>query len=62
MRVLLDTCAVSELISKIPNQNLLDFISSIDEAKLYLSVITIGEIQSGIHSLRDKKKKEKLYE
>lgn len=36
------------------------FISDLDEERLYLSVITIGEIKSGIEKLDDGKKKETL--
>jgi len=38
----------------------MDFISNLDEEKLYLSVITIGEIKSGIEKLDNGRKKEKL--
>ena len=60
MKYLLDTNIISELISKTPNRQVVDFILSIDEESLYLSVITIGEIKAGIEKLDDGKKKEKL--
>ena len=60
MNYLLDTNIISELISKNPNKKVTDFILSLDEEKLYLSVITIGEIKSGIEKLDDGRKKEKL--
>ncbi len=60
MNYLLDTNIISELISKSPNQKVIDFILSIDEESLYLSVITVGEIKAGIEKLEDGKKKDKL--
>ncbi len=60
MNYLLDTNVISELISKQPNKNVLSFIQELDEDNIYLSVITIGEIKSGIENLKDQIKKEKL--
>ena len=58
MKYLLDTNIISEFISKKPNQKVLDYVSSLDENNIYLSVITIGEIRFGIEKL-DKEKQEK---
>ncbi len=60
MRYLLDTNIISELVAKQPNQNVLDFISAIEEKDTYLSVITIGEIKSGIENIKSIEKKIKL--
>ncbi len=60
MKYLLDTNIISELVAKHPNQNVLDFISSIDEKDTHLSVITIGEIKFGIENLKNIEKKAKL--
>ena len=60
MNYLLDTNIISELISKTPNNKVTDFILNLDEKNLYLSVITIGEIKSGIEKLDNGRKKEKL--
>ena len=60
MKYLLDTNIISELISKQPNQQVVDFLSSINENDTYLSVITIGEIKSGIENVKTIEKKEKL--
>ena len=51
MKYLLDTNIISEFISKVPNEKVLNFIDSIDECDIYLSVITIGEIKVGIEKL-----------
>lgn len=60
MKYLLDTNIISELISKQPNQKVLEFISSLREDDTYLSVITIGEIKSGIENVKSIERKEKL--
>jgi len=57
---ILDTNIISELISKKPNFEVLDFIQKLDENEVYLSVITIGEIKSGIEKLDNGTKKENL--
>jgi tRNA(fMet)-specific endonuclease VapC len=60
MRYLLDTCAISELVSKQPNQRVVDWIDGIDPETVYLSVITVGEIRKGIEKLSDSKRKSVL--
>lgn len=60
MNYLLDTNIISELTSKNPNSAVLDFINSLDEKNVFLSVITIGEIKAGIEKVKDVEKKEKL--
>ena len=51
MIYLLDTNVISELIAKQPSQQVIDFVANLDEARVYLSVITIGEVQRGIMRL-----------
>jgi toxin FitB len=55
MPYLLDTCIVSELRKPGINPGVLAWISSIDPSEAFLSVLTIGEIRSGIelHRLRN---------
>lgn len=60
MKYLLDTNIISEFISKKPNQKVLEFITSLDENHVFLSVITIGEIKFGIEKVKSEKKKETL--
>lgn len=62
MRYLLDTCAISELVAKQPNQRVIDWIDSVDPETVHLSVITIGEIRKGIEKLPDSKRKSTLQE
>lgn len=51
MSYLLDTCVISELVSKQPNQNVVTWIDAQSESELYLSVVTFGEITKGINKL-----------
>lgn len=62
MRFLLDTCVISELATKQPDPGVIRWVDSIDEEKLYLSVITIGEIKKGIEKLPDSRRKAVLEE
>ena len=57
---LLDTCLLSELIRKEPNQGVLDWIKDKEESSLFLSVLTIGEIRKGILKLKPSTKKKEL--
>jgi toxin FitB len=60
MSFLLDTCVISELVAKQPNPAVLQWVDSVDENILFLSVITIGEIKRGIEKLPDSKRKSVL--
>jgi predicted nucleic acid-binding protein len=55
MPYLLDTCIVSELRKPGINPGVLAWISSINANEAFLSVLTVGEIRSGIelHRLRN---------
>jgi len=48
---LIDTCVVSELIKDKPDRRVAKWVDGCDEESLYLSVLTIGEIQKGIARL-----------
>ena len=60
MIFLLDTCIVSELTRPKPNQCVADWIRSEPETKLYLSVLTIGELRKGIDKLPKSHKRNKI--
>lgn len=60
MKYLLDTNVISELISKQPSQNVVDWVDGLDPASIYISVITIGEIRKGIEKLPVSKRREQL--
>jgi len=50
---LLDTNVISELRKKKPHPAVVNWLLSIDDSQLYLSAITIGEIQAGIELTRE---------
>ena len=60
MNYLLDTCVVSELVAKKPNPRVVEWVDQVEEARLCLSVITIGEIRKGIDQLADSRRKSTL--
>ena len=62
MRYLLDTCVISELVARQPDPDVLSWIDSVDEEKLYLSAITIGEIKKGIEKLSGSARRDTLAE
>jgi toxin FitB len=61
MKYLLDTCIISELIKDDPDAKVVEWISEIPEASLFLSVLTLGEIHKGIEKLPESKRKDKLH-
>ncbi len=60
MSFLLDTCVISELVRPVPDVGVVQWIEKHDEFDLYLSVITLGEIQKVISRLSSGKKKSRL--
>lgn len=60
MTFLLDSCVISELVAKRPNRAVVQWIDGIEEEKLYLSVITIGEIKKGIDKLANSARRDTL--
>lgn len=50
---LLDTNVVSELRKPRPHGGVVAWLESVEEAQLYLSAVTIGEIQAGIELTRE---------
>jgi len=60
VKYLLDTCLISEVSKKEPNPNVLLWLDKQDESALYLSVLTIGELQKGISKLPDNARKAEL--
>ncbi len=57
---LLDTNCISELICVRPAQRVLDWMDAADESLLYLSVLTGGEIRTGIAQLVQSKRRTQL--
>ena len=57
MKYLLDTNVISALVAKQPAVEVIDWLDSIDDSLIYLSVVTIGEIKKGIERLPDSARK-----
>ncbi|HPX62252.1 MAG TPA: type II toxin-antitoxin system VapC family toxin [Deltaproteobacteria bacterium] len=60
MKYLLDTCLISELVKKKPDEGVVSWLDSSDEHALFLSVLTLGELQKGISKLQDCDRKNDL--
>ena len=62
MRFLLDTCVISEVTKPKPSPEVITWLDRQMELSLFLSVITIGELQKGISKLPDSRKRQQLQE
>ena len=51
--ILLDTVVVSELRKARPNPRVLEWMRGLREADVFLSAVTVGEIERGIRQVRD---------
>ena len=60
MNYLLDTCVLAEFKKPQPEQKVIDWIDNQIEAALFLSVVTIGEIQKGISASAVSKRRKEL--
>jgi hypothetical protein len=60
MKLLIDTCIVSELRKPHIDHHLKDALTPFQDSDLFLSVITIGEIAKGITLLNESQKKKDL--
>lgn len=60
MKVLLDTCTLSELRLPKPDAGVASAIRDLDSDDLFVSAITIGEIVKGVALLQDGQKKRQL--
>ncbi len=60
MNYLLDTCVLSELTKKNPDQSVKTWIINRHETSLFISVLVLGEIQKGISKLEPSKKRAEL--
>jgi predicted nucleic acid-binding protein len=57
---LLDTNVISELIKARPAPKVVHWVDSVDESLLFLSVLTLGEIEKGIAALAPVSKRRRL--
>ncbi len=57
---LLDTNCVSELVRPRPDRHVIEWMDAANEATLYLSVLTLGEIRKGLAALAQGTRRAKL--
>jgi len=57
---LLDTCVLSEFARRKPEEKVIRWVDSIDEEKIFISVITLGQIQRGVERLPESARKTEL--
>jgi len=60
VRYLLDTCVISEMTKKRPSAKVLTWLDAQEELTLFLSVITLGELQKGVSKLPTSRKRGRL--
>ncbi|MGE3536607.1 MAG: type II toxin-antitoxin system VapC family toxin [Candidatus Tectimicrobiota bacterium] len=60
MRYLLDTCVISEPTKKRPVRQVLTWLDVQEELSLFLSVLTLGELQKGISTLPESSRRSQL--
>lgn len=60
MSYLLDTNVISELVAPQPSPAVIQWVESVEEERVYLSVITIGELKRGIEKLRPSRRRRVL--
>ncbi len=57
---LLDTNVISELIKARPAPGVVRWVDSVDESSVFLSVLTLGEIEKGIAALAQSSRRRRL--
>ena len=62
MNYLIDTCVFSEYQKQSPEPKVIDWINGNADESLYISVLTIGELEKGILRLPGSKRKSDLLE
>jgi predicted nucleic acid-binding protein len=60
MNYLLDTCVISELAKKQGKASVVNWVQQQDHTTLYISSLTLGEIQKGVSKLPSSPKKDDL--
>ncbi len=58
MKYLVDTCVISETFKPNPDPKVLKWIDACAEDSVFISVLTIGELQKGISKLPNSQKKQ----
>ena len=61
MSYLVDTCVLSETIRPKPNPNVIRWLETTDERGLFLSSISLGELEKGIWKVQDDTRRRRLF-
>jgi toxin FitB len=59
---LLDTNGVSEWVKPLPDPGFVGWLATVDEDRVYLSVVTLAEVRHGIERLTDGRRRARLEE
>jgi toxin FitB len=62
LNYLLDTCVVSEFVKPKPDKNVLSWLNAMDAERIYLSVVTLGEVHQGISNMPRSNRRAELEE
>jgi toxin FitB len=60
VKFLLDTSVISELVKPAPHIGVMSWLEQCDEDDLFLSVLTIGELEKGIAKVSDARRRARL--
>lgn len=60
MKYLLDTCVLSEVTKPEPSKSVVRFLHTADDAALCISVLSLGELEKGVHRLAPGRRKTSL--
>jgi len=58
--ILLDTNVISEIMKPAPDDRVVAWLNNLDSGVLYVSSVTIGEIEYGLRIMPDGKKRDRL--
>ena len=60
MNYLVDTCVISEVVRKRPAPEVVSWLAAQDEDRLFISVLSLGELHKGIARLDDSRRRRTL--
>ena len=60
MKYLLDTCLLSELVKPVPHTPVLDWMSAQQAENLFVSAMTLGELERGVMKLPPSRRRNEL--
>jgi predicted nucleic acid-binding protein len=60
VKYLLDTNVISEVMKHVPNPQVIGWLSQVEEDELFLSVVSIAEIERGIALMKDGPRRSRL--